>query len=94
MAEQAKKIVKSARKHVKNVRKTKKRTARNRRAKAFLKDVVKTTRAAITNKAADVADSLKKAISALDKAVQRGIIHANKAARLKSRLTKASNKNK
>jgi small subunit ribosomal protein S20 len=94
MAEQAKKVVKSARKHVKNVRKTKKRTARNRREKAFLKGVVKATRTAIANKAADLTDSLKKAISALDKAVQRGIIHANKAARLKSRLTKASNKTK
>lgn len=94
MAEQAKKVVKSARKHVKNVRKTKKRTARNRREKVLLKSLVKNSRAAIAAKAAGVADALKKAISALDKAVQRGIIHANKAARLKSRLTKASNKNK
>jgi small subunit ribosomal protein S20 len=92
MAEQAKKVVKSARKHVKNVRKTKKRTARNRREKAFLKGVVKATRTAIAAKAADVATGLQKAISALDKAVQRGIIHANKAARLKSRLTRAANK--
>jgi len=82
------------RKGVKNVRKTKRRQARNLLAKKELKLVVKEARAAIVAKAADLAEKLQKAISVLDKAAERQIIHKNKASRLKSRLTLAFNKSK
>jgi len=87
-----KKIVK--RKGVKNVRQTKRRHARNLVDKKTLKSVVKAARAAIAAKAADLSEQLKKAISTLDKLAERGIIHRNKASRLKSRLSLAANKNK
>ena len=82
------------RKHVKNVRKTKKQRARNVREKNLLKLALKTARLAVASKAADVLDKMKKAASVLDKAAERGIIHPNKAARLKSRLNLAYNKTK
>ncbi|MDD5594416.1 MAG: 30S ribosomal protein S20 [Candidatus Margulisbacteria bacterium] len=88
----AKKPIK--RKHVKNVRKTKKQRARNVREKNFLKAALKAARLAVASKAADVLDKIKKAVSVLDKAAERKIIHANKAARLKSRLNLAYNKTK
>ena len=80
------------RKHVKNVRKTKKQHARNLQAKKGVKTLLKTARAAITSKAKDVVEQIRKAISIIDKAAERGIIHANKASRLKSRLNLAYNK--
>jgi small subunit ribosomal protein S20 len=82
------------RKHVKNVRKTKKQRARNVREKNLVKLTLKTARQAVIAKAADVVEKIKKAVSVLDKAAERGIIHANKAARLKSRLNLAFNKTK
>lgn len=91
MAEK-KKVVK--RKGVKNVRQTKKRRARNVAEKNTLKKAIKVARTAITGKIADAADKLKQVISSLDKAAERGIIHANKAARLKSRLMVAFNRSK
>ena len=82
------------RKHVKNVRKTKKQRARNVREKNLLKAALKSARLAVVGKAADVLEKIKEAVSVLDKAAERGIIHANKAARLKSRLQLAHNKTK
>lgn len=82
------------RRGIKNVRKAKKRHARNVVEKTKLKLAVKTARAAIVAKASDALEKVKKAISTLDKAAERQIIHANKAARLKSRLTLAINKTK
>jgi len=87
-----KKVVK--RKGLKNVRKTKKRRARNQREKQILKVALKAARAAVAAKAAEALEKIRKAISIIDKAAQRGIIHLNKAARLKSRLFQAYNKTK
>jgi small subunit ribosomal protein S20 len=83
-----KKVVK--RKGIKNVRKTKKRHARNVREKSALKTALKAARAAVASKAVDILEKVRKAISVIDKAAERGIIHANKAARLKSRLTRSA----
>lgn len=79
---------------LKNVRQNKKRRIRNIREKNKLKGNLKTARAAVASKASDVVEKIVKAISTLDKAAERGIIHANKAARLKSRLQLAFNKTK
>lgn len=87
-----KKIIK--RKGIKNVRKTKRRHARNLLERKNLKAAIKAARAAITGKAADVMGTIKKAISIIDKAAERKIIHPNKASRLKSRISLAYNKTK
>lgn len=85
-----KKVVK--RTGLKNVRKAKKRQARNLKGKIVLKAAIKAARQAVASKASDLAEKLRKTISIIDKAAGRKLIHANKAARLKSRLTLAYNK--
>lgn len=72
-------IIKSA---IKKVRKDKIRTARNKKREMTLKSLVKKTRISKTAK------NLQAAFSALDKAAKVHLIHPNKAARLKSRLSK------
>ena len=72
-------IIKSA---IKKVRKDKTRTARNKKRKTSLKSLVEKARDSKTAK------NLQAAFSALDKAAKVHLIHPNKAARLKSRLSK------
>lgn len=74
-------IIKSA---IKKVRKDKTRTARNKKREVNLKSLIKKSR---TNKSSK---DLQAAYSALDKAVKVKLIHPNKAARLKSRLSKTT----
>lgn len=69
---------------IKKVRKDKKRTARNKKREILLKSLVEKARANKTAK------NLQAAFSALDKAAKVHLIHPNKAARLKSRLSKAT----
>lgn len=74
----------------KDIRRTAARTERNRTVRSRIKTLAKTVSAA-----AD-AESLGKAgsalASAMDKAVKSGIVHANKASRIKSRIAKAKSK--
>ena len=72
-------IIKSA---IKKVRKDKTRTARNKSRELSVKAAIKKVR---TSKSAK---DLTAAFSALDKAAKVKLIHPNKAARLKSRLSK------
>lgn len=72
-------IIKSA---IKKVRKDKTRTARNRKRGLALKAVIKKVR--LSKSAKD----LQAVFSALDKAAKVKLIHPNKAARLKSRLSR------
>lgn len=65
---------------------TKLRNERNKAAKTELKTVLKKARAEDADAAA-----LKVAAVKLDKAAGNGLIHKNKAARLKSRLAKKAN---
>jgi ribosomal protein S20 len=69
-------IIKSAKKRVRTARKAATRNSKTRRG---LKDALKT----FTRKPAAIA--LSEAQSELDKAVKKGVIHKNKAARLKKR---------
>ena len=85
-----KKIVKRV--GLKNVRQNRKHRARNLVEKKKLKDIVKATRSALAAKATDLVELIKKAVSVIDKAAEHKIIHANKAARLKSRIALAYNK--
>ena len=76
-------IIKSAKKRVKVARKA---TVRNVKTKRSLKTAIKAFHAAVTGKG-KVAESQSKAQSELDKAVKKGIISKNKAARRKSQLS-------
>lgn len=72
-------IIKSAKKAL---RQTERRTVFNRRLKSKAKQTIKAFEKNPTK------DNLKKAYSALDKAVKRNIFHKNKAARTKGKLSK------
>jgi len=87
-------MAKRLRSGIKRVRSSKKRRARNLEAKRSMKNAFKSAEGAIRGKLSEAGDLIKKAISNIDKAVQRGIIHRNKAARKKSRLMKKLNKSK
>jgi small subunit ribosomal protein S20 len=77
----------------KDLRRSAKRRIRNTATKSALKTYVKKVRvAAATGDSANTTSALVKAVSALDKAAQQGIIHKNQAARRKSRIAKAANK--
>ena len=89
--EEVKKLanVKSAKKRILVAEK---RQARNKHIKSLTKTAVKKAATAATAKSADSKTLLIQAISAIDKAVSKGIYHKNTAARKKSKLTKMVNK--
>ena len=68
-----------------------KKAARNTSAKSSLRTSVKKAKIAIANKDANSAVAVKTACVDLDKAVSKGLLHKNTAARKKSRITKAMN---
>jgi len=72
-------LIKSAKKKLKQ---DKKRSVLNLIYKKNYKDLLKQAK---VDKKPEI---VKKAISSIDKAVKKGIIHVNKAARLKSQITK------
>lgn len=75
---------------MKAMRNSRRRNAINTRTKFKFKSAVKETRAHIVaGSKAEAAESLKKAMSALDKAVKKDVLHKNTASRRKSRLAKA-----
>lgn len=81
-------IIKSAQKRV---RVAKKAAVRNSKTKRNLKSTIKDFQKVLAGgKKAD--KEMKKAQSAIDTAVKKGVIHKNKAARAKSRLAKAASK--
>jgi len=74
----------------KRSRQTVKRTERNKKFKALIKGSVKRV---LDNKDKSAAETeLKKTVAVLDRAAVKGIIHRNKAANQKSKLTKHVNK--
>jgi small subunit ribosomal protein S20 len=92
-------IVISWRKQVANIksqikrnRQNDKRRLRNRVYRGTARITVKGARTAIEAGAPESKAELTSAISALDKAVEQGVLHKNNAARRKSRLMKAFNK--
>lgn len=70
---------------IKRARQNKKRYLRNTAAKSRMKTLIKNVHAAVATKEG-VEISLSEAISAIDKAANKGIIHKNAANRKKSRL--------
>lgn len=80
--------------NVKSSKKDLKRSARkrlvNQSVKSGLKTHIKKVKTA-AKAGGPTKDLLASAVGALDKAVQRGVIHKNQAARRKSRIAKAAN---
>ena len=79
---------------IKRARQAKKRKARNLQTKKAVKNALKAADRAIKAKSAEVNDLIKTAVSIIDKAVERGIVHKNSASRKKSRLLLRYNKAK
>ena len=72
----------------KRVRQTERRRVINRSNRARLRTSMKELRAALAKTSdKDAANLLPKTVSEIDKAVQKGVLHRNAAARHKSRLT-------
>jgi small subunit ribosomal protein S20 len=76
-------IIKSAKKRV---RTADRKHSINQLQRVGAKTAVRVAAVAITAKGQDAAKSASLAASKLDRAAQKGVIHKNKAARLKSRL--------
>lgn len=77
-------IIKSARKRVKIAAKA---SSRNRRTKRNLRDALKAFANALSDgKAAEIAKTERAAVSAIDTAAKKAVIHRNKAARQKAQL--------
>src|SRR5262249_54821623 len=73
---------------LKRARQTEKRTARNRPTPSALRGVLpsfRKTPASTNRKPAEA--GFRETVSAIDKAIQKGVLHANTAARYKSRLS-------
>jgi small subunit ribosomal protein S20 len=72
----------------KRVRQTERRRVINRSNRTRLRSSIKDLRTALGKGSGETAaDLLPKTISEIDKAVQKGVLHRNAAARHKSRLT-------
>ncbi len=76
---------------IKYIRKSRKNRLRNIAVKGNIKRLLKDSQKQIAAKSKDTAAAIKKTISAIDKAVENGILHKNTAARKKSRLMKKFN---
>jgi small subunit ribosomal protein S20 len=74
---------------VKRVRQTEKRTARNRVSASRLRGALREMRESLEKGDKAVAGkTYQETVSALDKAIQKGVLHENTASRYKSRLSK------
>ena len=74
---------------LKRARQTEKRTARNRANTSRLRSALRDLRESLAKGDKQAADQVfRETVSALDKAVQKGVLHENTASRYKSRLGK------
>ena len=77
---------------VKRMRQSEKRRLRNSAVRSRLKAAVKAARMALGEGSGDAARAeVKRAAVAADRAVSKGVIHRNTAARMKSRLARKLN---
>ena len=74
----------------KRIRSSARKWERNRRYRSAARTYIKKTRESISQGKLEEAEAMAKiAVSTLDKAARKGIIHANNASRRKGRLMKA-----
>ena len=78
----------------KSLRVQRRRAERNRTVRSFVRSRVTTARNAIDGSPSEpqTVEALRSAISALDVATRKGVIHRNQSSRKKSRLVKRLNK--
>ena len=76
---------------LKRIKTSEKKRQRNIAVKSTARTYVRKARTAIVQNPAEAQDDLMAAISALDRAARKGVIHPNNAARRKSRLMKRFN---
>ncbi|MBI2415816.1 MAG: 30S ribosomal protein S20 [Candidatus Kerfeldbacteria bacterium] len=76
----------------KALRQSKKRAVRNERRRRAMKELTKISLQAITSKSTDALKAVAAAYQAIDKAAEKGVIHAKTAARKKARLMKRFNR--
>jgi small subunit ribosomal protein S20 len=82
-------IIKSS---VKDLQRTARRTVRNRAAKGKLRSSIKGLRLALASNTVEAAQqALAQATAIIDRAVGKGVLHRNAAARQKSRLMRRLN---
>jgi len=73
---------------LKRARQTEKRSARNRANRSRLRSALRELRETLAKGDKQTAEkSYRETVSALDKAIQKGVIHENTASRYKSRLS-------
>jgi small subunit ribosomal protein S20 len=73
---------------LKRARQTEKRSARNRANRSRLRSTLRELRESLAKADKPAAEqSFRLTVSALDKAIQKGVIHENTASRYKSRLS-------
>lgn len=78
---------------LKRIRSSEKRRQRNRMVRGSTRSAVKTARTKMAGKNLTEAEAaVQQAISALDSAANKGVIHKNNAARRKSRLMRQLNR--
>ena len=73
---------------IKRNRQNEKRRIHNRNFRGAARTAINAARDALAKNEPDTKESVLKAISTLDKAARKGVIHANNASRRKSRLMK------
>jgi small subunit ribosomal protein S20 len=78
----------------KRMRQERKRRMHNRMVKSIVKTQVTKARQAIASDSSDSEEAVRAAVSELDRAAKKGVIHKNNAARRKSRLMKQLNATK
>jgi small subunit ribosomal protein S20 len=74
---------------MKRIKQNEKRRLRNRAARSNIRSAMKSARAAAAEKIPQSKEVVLEAIRVLDRAVTRGIIHRNTAARKKSALARS-----
>jgi len=77
---------------IKRIRSSARKRARNKPVRTALKTYVRSAQVQIVGGSDTSAEAVVRAISALDKAANKGIIHKNQAARRKARLMTKLNK--
>lgn len=75
----------------KRVRVSAKKAARNRPIRTATRTLVVRAEAAVADQAENTAEAVQRALSQLDRAASKGVIHPNNAARRKSRLMRKFN---
>jgi len=76
----------------KRMRQNEKRKQINRSNRTRVRGSIRKLRGALAGDGTEVAELLPQTVSTIDKAVQKGVLHKNTAARYKSRLTVSANR--